>query len=52
MSDETIGAVLRRIESKLDVLIEALAAEEEAEAPQLTLDGLPAGAPRAEGQAL
>lgn len=51
MSDETL-AVLQRIEAKLDLLIVALAEDQEADAPQLTLDGAPAGAPRAEGQAL
>lgn len=44
---------LQRIEHKLDALIVALAAEEEAEdQPQLDLDGAPAGAARTEGTPL
>lgn len=44
---------LERIEGKLDALLTALADEGEEEIrPGLTLDGEPAGQPRAEGQPL
>ena len=41
-------AVLLRIESKLDALLQALADEDD-EPEQLTLDGMPAGRPREDG---
>ena len=42
-------ATLARIEAKLDVLIAALAADEEPAAPAFTLDGEPAGREREPG---
>jgi hypothetical protein len=39
-------AAMVRIEQKLDVLIAALAGEEEEEQPPITLDGAPAGGER------
>lgn len=47
--DDRLAEVLRaveRVERKVDALIAALAAEEEVELPDLTLDGLPAGGER------
>lgn len=53
MEQTEIEAALRRIEAKLDkvgsaldVLLAALAEDGDEEPPQLTLDGMPAGAAR------
>lgn len=48
MSDPVIDS-LARIESKLDALLEALAAEEPDQKPGLTLDGEPVGDERQGG---
>ena len=43
---DALLAAMERIEGKLDVLIAALAGEEEEELPATTLDGQPAGGER------
>ena len=45
-SGTDLMAAMERIEAKLDVLIAALADEEEIELPARTLDGQPAGGER------
>jgi len=53
MQNEIMQAQLNRIEQKLDLLLEALAAEgRDDEPPALTLEGDFAGAPRPQGKPL
>jgi hypothetical protein len=49
--DEHPLVILMRIEAKLDILISALAAEEE-DGPALSLDGQPIGGERDQGSPL
>ena len=50
--DDEARALLARIEAKLDVLIAALADDDEDSPPQLTLDGEPLFRDREEGAPL
>ncbi|QET71437.1 hypothetical protein [Bordetella bronchiseptica] len=50
---DRIEASLARVEGKLDILLEALAADgDQDEPPGMTLDGEPAGEARPEGELL